>query len=134
MRIAIPSDDEITIAGHTGRTRGFVIYDLAEGAASRIEYRENSYTQHAQGNCTSESPSQGHQPHHQHNHSHDGLLGALNDCQVMIAHGMGPRLVADLASRNIRVIFCDDAKIEDAVNKLVAGSLVSTGKSCCGHG
>jgi predicted Fe-Mo cluster-binding NifX family protein len=133
MRIAIPSDDEITIAGHTGRTLGFVIYDLDHGTAKRLEYRTNSYTPHAQGNCTSEGAGQGHQPQHQHNHSHDSLLGALDDCQVMIAHGMGPRLVMDLNARNIQVIFCDDQRVEEAVKKLASGVLVSTGKSGCNH-
>ena len=131
MRIAIPSDDEITIASHTGRTRGFVIYDLSDRDATRLEYRTNSYTPHAQGKCANDE-IQG-QNHQHHSHSHDSLLGALGDCQVMIAHGMGPRLVADLAARNIRVIFCEDQMIKDAVKKLASGLLISTGQSLCHH-
>lgn len=132
MRIAVPSDDGVTIASHTGRTRGFIVFDLENGVATKREYRTNRYTPHALGKC-GENGMGGSHPHHDHGHSHDTLLDALRDCEVLLAHGMGPRLVADLAARNIRVIFCEDQVAEDAVGKLAAGLLVSTGKSSCKH-
>ena len=127
MRIAVPSDDGVTIAGHTGRTKGCIVFDLENGAATKREYRTNRFTAHAQGKC------EGNETEGVHLHSHASLLDALGDCQVLLAHGMGPRLVADLAARNIRVIFCEDSLAEDAAEKLAAGLLVSTGKSLCKH-
>jgi predicted Fe-Mo cluster-binding NifX family protein len=132
MRIAVPSDDGVTIAGHTGRTRGFIVFDLENGIATKLDYRTNRYTPHAQGKCE-EHETGGAHPHHEHQHSHNSLLDALQDCEVLLAHGMGPRLVADLAERNIRVIFCEDQLAADAAKKLAAGLLVSTGKSLCKH-
>ncbi len=132
MKIAVPSDDGVTIAGHTGRTKGFIVYDLENGVAVRREYRTNRYTPHAQGKCE-ENGTGSAQAHHDHQRSHDSLLDALQDCQVLLAHGMGPRLVADLAARNIRVIFCEDQIAADAAEKLATGLLVSTGKSLCRH-
>ena len=42
MRIAVPSDNEQTIAAHTGRCRGFVIFDIDNGEAKKVEYRMNN--------------------------------------------------------------------------------------------
>ena len=124
MRIAIPSDDGITIAPHTGRASGFVIYDIKKNKAVRHDYRTNSYTAHALGQC---DKGEAHSKHH----SHDGLLDALHDCKVMVAHGMGPRLVHDLASRNIQVLFCEDSQADDAARNLAAGKLVTRDTSGC---
>jgi predicted Fe-Mo cluster-binding NifX family protein len=129
MRIAIPSDDGITVASHTGRASGFVIFDLNEGQPRQVEYRTNRYTGHALGQCNEDEDHS----HNHHHHSHDGLLGALHDCNIMLAHGMGPRLVNDLASRNIQVIFCDEIQAEDAVRKLASGGLNTRDRSNCCH-
>jgi len=128
MRIAIPSDDGITIAIHTGRASGFIIYEISDKQATRLEYRTNRYTGHALGQC-----KEG-EDHSNHHHSHDSLLDALTDCQAMLAHGMGPRLVQDLALRNIEVIFCTETQAEEVAQKLSAGQLTSTGKSGCDRG
>jgi predicted Fe-Mo cluster-binding NifX family protein len=129
MRIAIPSDDGTNVAGHTGRASGFVIYDIENNEAMRVEYRTNSYTAHAKGECEGDN----HHTSHEHR-SHEDLLGALHDCNFMLAHGMGPRLVNDLARKNIRVTFCDETLAEDAAKKLAAGQLATREDSgCCHH-
>jgi predicted Fe-Mo cluster-binding NifX family protein len=131
MRVGIPSDNGVNIAAHTGRAQGFLVFDCEDKKAVRVEYRTNEYTPHAKGECTGEG---GHEhEHHHHNHSHDDLLGALHDCQVMIARGMGPRLVMDLTRRNIRVLFCDEDDAERAATDFAIGKLASTGKSGCDH-
>ncbi len=126
MKIAIPSDDGVTIASHTGRASGFVIYDIKNNDVRRLEHRTNRYTGHALGECNDNTTHVGNQ-----HHSHDSLLDALHDCEVMIAHGMGPRLVNDLASRNIRVMFCKETKTDDAANNLAVGKLLTTPEGNC---
>ena len=128
MRIAIPSDDGITVASHTGRASGFVIFDIKDHQAVRLEHRTNTFTAHALGQC---NEGEGHGHHH---HGHDGLLGALEDCNVMIAHGMGPRLVSDLASRNIQVLFCTDTQVDDVAQNFAAGRLATRDSSGCHQG
>lgn len=126
MRIAIPSDNGKNLAAHTGRAQGFVIFDLDDGQVSEVEYRTNSYTGHALG-----LHGQEHQPGH--HHSHDSLLGALTDCQVMLAHGMGPRLVNDLASRGIQVVFCRESEAMAAAVNYAQGILDASEGSSCDH-
>lgn len=116
-RIAIPTDNEIHVAPHTGRCRGFAVYDLAEGKATKVEYRPNTFTAHHHSH---ESGG----PHgHGHNHSHDGILSGLSDCQALIAFGMGRRLVNDLYARGLRVFLADTDEVESAALRLASGQL-----------
>ena len=128
MRVAIPSDDGTNMASHTGRASGFIVYDIEAEEAYRVEYRSNTYTAHAKGECNEDQ-------HHTHQgyHDHEELLDALHDCQIMIAQGMGPRLVMDLSRRGIEVLFCNQHVADEAAQQYAAGDLVSTGKSSCGH-
>jgi predicted Fe-Mo cluster-binding NifX family protein len=128
-RIAIPSDDEIHVAPHTGRCRGFAVYDLAEGKATKVEYRLNTYTQHHL------SHGAGEQHQHGHGHSHAGILSGLGDCQAMIAFGMGRRLVDDLYANNFRVFLADTEEVEAAALRLAAGQLQEIPlDAVCHHG
>ena len=126
MRIAIPSDDGSNLAVHTGRAGGFIIYDIQEGKADKVEYRTNRYTGHATGLHGQEHGAGQH-------HSHNPLLDALSDCQLILAHGMGPRLVNDLASRGIQVVFCRVNDTGEAAEKFALGTLATSDVSSCDH-
>ena len=132
MRIAIPTDDELTLAHHTGRCRGFAIYDIADGQARMLEYRRNVFTNHHHGH---HAESCGHEHSHADGHSmhsHTGLLGGLHDCQVVLALGMGPRLIADLEAKGLRVIFSRELNVATAAKALAAGQLIENpaGSNC----
>ena len=58
MKIAVATNNEKTVAGHVGRCKGFLVYEIEEQKINRIELRENTFTNHAQGE-------------HHHGH-HDG--------------------------------------------------------------
>jgi predicted Fe-Mo cluster-binding NifX family protein len=128
MRIAIASDDGAAVAAHTGRCRGFVIYEVDGHTAVRIEHRINTFTAHAQGECRGE-----HGAATEH-HSHGPLIDALNDCRVLVTRGLGPRLVADLAAQGIEAYVCNTERVDDAAQRYAQGQLAraaSTG--CCCH-
>ena len=129
IRIAIPSDNEVTVAQHTGQCRGFVVYDVAEGKATRVEYRPNTFTAHHQGH------ESGGQHHGEHGHSHAGILNGLADCQAMIAVGMGRRLIEDLRATGMHVFFADEPNIHSIAQKAASGELkeIPLDASCPGH-
>jgi predicted Fe-Mo cluster-binding NifX family protein len=129
MRIAIASDDGAAVAAHTGRCRGFVIYDVNGPAAVHIEHRINASTAHARGECRGE-----HGTTTEH-HSHGPLIDALSDCRVLVTRGLGPRLVADLAAQGIEAYVCNTEKADDAAQQYALGQLArATGTGCCCHG
>ncbi|MDD5088057.1 MAG: NifB/NifX family molybdenum-iron cluster-binding protein [bacterium] len=127
MRIAIPTDDNTHIAGHTGRAGAVAIFKIQNGAVTQLEIRENTFTGHHQHGH--EHGHGGHDDcdHGQHGHgggqSHGALIEALRDCQVMIARGMGPRLVNDLESCGIQVVFTAETELQRAAEKFAQGQL-----------
>ena len=129
MKIAIASDDQKTIAAHTGRCRGFVVFEVEGEQATRREYRENKFTGHAHGQCGGET----HETHAGH-HSHGSLIDALGDCCAVVTRGMGPRLVTDLAAQGIDAYVCDGDDVEQAAAEFSAGRLPRVdGRGCCSH-
>ena len=122
MRIAVASDDGVTLAAHTGRCGGFVVFDIADGVATRREYRPNTFTGHARGECEG-----GHQSGADHAHqSHGPLLEAIGDCGALLSRGMGPRLRVDLAAHNIEACVTAVAQLEQAAEQFAAGQLQRT--------
>jgi predicted Fe-Mo cluster-binding NifX family protein len=128
MRIAIASDDGTTIAGHTGRCRGFAIYEVLEGRATRREFRENEFTAHARGQCDREHADATAGAHH----SHVQLLSALGDCCALITRGMGARLVGDLAAQGIEAYVCNEVSVDNAAREFASGGLPRLDdRGCC---
>jgi predicted Fe-Mo cluster-binding NifX family protein len=117
MRVAVPSDDQVTISAHTGRCAGFLIFSIEDHLAKKEEYRTNTA---------------GHAHHHgvenhaedHHHHSHDGMIGLLKGCDTVLAAGMGPRLVNDLEAEGLQVIFTYETDAAKAVEALAQGKLI----------
>lgn len=130
MKIAIPSDNKVQISAHFGRTRGFMVYEIDRNEILNSEYRDNTFTGHAMG--------QHHEhDHHEDNdhqqHTHGRILDALNDCEVVIAGGMGRRLLDDLSNANIKVFVTRESDINSALHAYIEESLDHNESSCCDH-
>ena len=129
MMIAVASDDQQTIASHTGRCRGFVVFDIRDGQATRREYRENRFTGHAHGQCDGHEHGE-----HEGHHSHGPLIDALGDCCAVVTRGLGPRLVTDLTAHGIDAYVCDTPDVDHAAAEFAAGRLPRVdGRGCCSH-
>ena len=129
MKIAIPSDEGTYLSQHFGRSAGFVIFEVAEGKIVGQDYRTNDFTGHVLGQ------------HHQHHgngqedhphHSHNRILHALEDCEVVIAGGMGRRLLDDLTEAGIRIYISTEPEVRKAIDLFLEDKLISD-KSSCGH-
>ena len=124
-KIAMPSDDQVTISGHFGRTKGFLIYDVDGNKVDNKVYVENNFTGHAQGH---------HHDHmHDHQHSHGGILQVLKDCKVIISRGMGRRLLIDFEANNKEVFVTDTSNADEAVNQYLKGILGHNADKSCQH-
>jgi predicted Fe-Mo cluster-binding NifX family protein len=139
MRIAIPSDDDKHIAAHTGRCTGFAIYSIEGSQARKLEYRtfESAHQAHEHGRHGEEHGSHecAHGHHGDSGHSHQGLLGAVHDCDTFLAIGMGPRLVKDLQDHGLRIVFSSERDIAKAIDSLANGRLIENegGSACHKH-
>ncbi len=132
MKIAIPSDDKVTLSQHFGRTLGFIIYEVANSEITGEEYRLNTFTGHVTGHHHDHDHS--HSDHHHQGghsfHSHDGILSALHDCEVVIAGGMGPRLFEDLTSNGKTVYITRQHDVRRAAELFLTDNLASDKETC----
>jgi len=128
MKIAVASADGVSVSQHFGRSRCFIVFDVADGKVTGREVRDNTYTAHAKGEC-----KEG-EPHHDQPHSHADVIAAMHDCQVMLCGGMGFRAAQDLQANGIRAIMIDPSLTPDqAVAQLVAGTLKPGAGFCRCH-
>ncbi len=124
MKIAVASDDGVTISAHFGRTRGFVIAEIEGDKIVNKEYRENTFTGHARGlNVTG----------HDFNDRHGPILEALKDCKVVISHGMGRRIYEDLRAAGISAFIVQETDVDQALNLYLQNSLVDRPDKGCDH-
>ena len=127
MRIAIASDDKVSICGHFGRTLGFLIFEIEDNKIIKKEYIQNDFTGHAQGH------HHDHKHDHSQAHSHGGILTALKDCQVVISRGMGRRLYDDFQKVNKEVFISNESDATKAVELYLQGNLIDHPEKGCQH-
>ncbi len=138
MKIAIPSNDNVTISKHFGKTKGFVICETQDNKLVKKEYKQNTFTGHAQGLHSADSHEHKHEHHHEHkhghgHHSHNAILEAIGDCEVVIAGGMGRRLYNDLEQNDIKVFVSTEENIDKALDMFFNGDLDNNTDTCCNH-
>lgn len=133
MKIAIPSDDQVTVAPHFGRTLGFNVYTIENNEIKSSEYRSNTFTGHAQNeqnvqHVHDHSHSQG-----EHNHSHSKIMDSLGDCEIVIAGGMGRRLYVDFENAKKQVFVTKEKHAETAVKMFLEETLDNNKDATCQH-
>jgi len=131
MKIAIPSDEGTFLSQHFGRTLGFAVFEVDQNKIVSQEYRKNDFTGHALGHHD-QHQHQGseHQDHAQH--SHHRILKALEDCEVVIAGGMGRRLLDDLTGAGKKIYITTEPEVSKVIELFLEDALHSD-KGACGH-
>ena len=128
MKIAVASDDQIHIADHFGRTRGFLIYTVENRKITASEYLKNTFTHHALGGHDNPNNSRT-----DHQHTHGPVLEVLSEVQVVISRGMGRRMLIDLESAGKQVFITNAIIAEEAVTGYLAGQLEHDPDKSCTH-
>jgi predicted Fe-Mo cluster-binding NifX family protein len=117
----------MALAHHFGRSRYFLVFEVTDGHITGPEARANGCTASAQGECGHESPEH-------HAHSHEALVTALKDCQVVLAGGMGRRAAMDLQAHGIKPLAVSfDGPALEAVRAYLSGAIQPLAAWCCGH-
>jgi predicted Fe-Mo cluster-binding NifX family protein len=126
MRIAIATEDGISVSRHFGRSAFFLVLDVMEDATIKNrEMRENSFTEHARGSCHQDG-------HRNESHSHSAVIGALEDCEAVLAGGMGWRAAGELSGHGIKTFVTEpDCSVEQAVSLYLTGKLKPASAVCC---
>lgn len=147
MLIAVATDDGTHIAQHFGRCAFFSIWQCKEGEEPRnLGLRQNTFTAHGLGGDVSstglpQAPAPGEVDGEPVTSAaqgqlerarHSTVLEGLADVQVVIAAGMGWRMVNDFRASNREVFITDRYDVSGAVEQYVQGNL-ETGEPCEGQ-
>ena len=131
MKIAIPSDEGTYLSQHFGRTLGFAVYEIKDDKIISQEYRKNDFTGHIFGHHE-QHQHQGEEHFDHAQHSHHRIINALNDCEVVIAGGMGRRLLDDLTGAGKKIYITSEPEISKVVEMFIEDTLQSD-KGACSH-
>lgn len=127
MRIALPTNDGVSVSPHFGRSAGFLVFDIEDGQTRKRETIKNpSCHSHEEGSCDHGSDGS------ESSHSHAGILSALAGCNVVICAGMGWRAAEALKSAGIaEVVVTMPGPAEGAVAAFLAGKLTASDQGFC---
>jgi predicted Fe-Mo cluster-binding NifX family protein len=109
MKIAIESNDGITIKSPFLKTEGYLVYDIDESHINSYEYRKAVQRKKAEVSL-SKNPR-----------------NALNDCSTIISRGMNRIELQSLKEEGKKVFITFKTSAKDAVNLYMKELLISEG-------
>ena len=125
MRIAIVTDDGKTIQQHFGRATQYLVLTIEDGKIVGRELRPKlGHTQFSSDHSVDEPADQPHGFGAAARHRHGRMMETIQDCQVLLAGGMGQGARVNLVELGIQPVLTDLHTIDDAVAAFLAGTLV----------
>jgi predicted Fe-Mo cluster-binding NifX family protein len=124
MKIAVITDDEITISQHFGRASLYVVYTVQDGKINSKEKRPKMGHSHFAAGESSHAAHSG--PHGYDAVSqgrHASMAEAIADTQVLIVGGMGMGAYESMKSYKIEPIVTDVTNIDESVKLYLEGKL-----------
>jgi len=124
MKIAVVTDDEITICQHFGRASLYMVFTAQDGKITGKEKRPkmgHSHFASAEGAHSEHSGPHGFDAASQKKHA--SMAEAIADCQVLIAGGMGMGAYDSMKSYKIEPIVTDITNIDEAIKLQLEGKL-----------
>jgi len=125
MKIAVVTDDEKNISAHFGRAQYYVILTVKDGVVTEWETRTKVNHNHFAGEHGRHGEhNDSHGMDRQSQHRHARMMDTINDCQVLMARGMGQGAHYSLTSRGIKPVLTDIQDIQEAVEAYLDGRLI----------
>lgn len=125
MKIACVTDDGETICPHFGRAQYYLVVTIEDGQVLDKELREKFGHRHvaASEGRGLESATGGHGTDPAAQSRHKMMADAIQDCQVLIAGGMGRGAFDSMQAAGIQTVVTDHAEIDQAVQAYIDESL-----------
>jgi predicted Fe-Mo cluster-binding NifX family protein len=124
LKIAVISDDEVSISQHFGRAPYYVVLTVEEGkiVASETRPKAGHHSFAAQGHPNL-APGERHGYDAGSQAKHRSMADTITDCEALIAGGMGWGAYESLKGYGIRPIITDVGDIREAVRRYLDGNL-----------
>jgi predicted Fe-Mo cluster-binding NifX family protein len=126
MKIATISEDGATVSQHFGRALYYIVVTVEDGKVVSKEKRDKAGHHTFAGSQHPETA-----PGERHGYSadaqtrHAAMAQSIDDCQVLIAGGMGWGAYESLKSRGIETVVTDVEDIDEAVKLFLQGKLIN---------
>ncbi len=132
MKIAVVTDDQVTISRHFGRAPFYLVFIVEDGQVVQQElrpklghdqFRLEEHHDHDEEHHEHGAGPHGH-GHGQHSQDkHRRMMANLGDCQVLLCGGMGMGAYESLQRAGITPILTEVRDISAAVRAYIAGTL-----------
>jgi len=126
MKIAVVTEDGVTISQHFGRAPYYAVLTVEDGRIVGREMREkwgHAQVMGQQGDEAHAADPRGHGFDAVSQDRHSRMAAAIADCQVMIARGMGAGAYQSMVQAGIRPVVTDIPGVEQAVLAYIEGRL-----------
>jgi predicted Fe-Mo cluster-binding NifX family protein len=124
MKIAAISEDGTTISQHFGRAPYYIVVTVEDGKVISKEKRDKAGHHSFAGQHEEHmAPGERHGYDAGAQTRHATMAKSIDDCQVLIAGGMGWGAYDSLKSRGIETIVTDTDNIDEAVKLYLDGKL-----------
>lgn len=128
MKIAAVSEDGVTISQHFGRAPFYVVITVEDGKVVSRETRDKmghaqfAGESHEEHGHETDPRGHGFDPAAQTRHAR--MAGAIADCDVLLARGMGGGAYESMRQAGIRPVVTDIPGIDEAVQAVISGQIV----------
>lgn len=129
MKIAAITDDGATISAHFGRAHYYLVYTVEAGEIVAREQRDKTghhdfaSEEHEHAHHSRDDP-RGHGFGRGAAQRHASMIGAIADCDVLLARGMGQGAYLALQEAGIMPVTTDRKHIDEAVQAFLEGELI----------
>ena len=126
MKIAVATTDGVSLSQHFGQSKGFVVFEVDGTKIVSSEVRTNQDTPHNEGICNHGGQQ------HQGAHGHQGILGLLRDCSVVLCGGMGAGASQSLQANGLKpVVIPGPRTAHEAATAYVRGDVPVAPSTFC---
>ena len=117
MKVAVVTDDMETISQHFGRARHYLVYSIEDGSVKGREVRDKM----------GHGPDVENRLHHREGPemaaTHNTMVSAIQDCEVVIAKGMGRPAYEYIRGAGMKAYVTRLRSADEAIRALIAGNI-----------
>jgi predicted Fe-Mo cluster-binding NifX family protein len=123
MKVAIATDDGVTVSRHFGRATAYTVATIVDGRLLGTELRAK-FTRHLPGaqdhDHAEGGGSAGEHTGPEAQARHDAMLAVITDCSVVVAGGMGMGARDRVLAMGMEVAMTDAVRVDDAIRHWMA--------------
>lgn len=117
FKVAFATNDGVNILSHFGRARYFEVFEIEDKKVLARERRDKHDFHSA------EHHDHSHQDQQEHYQKHNKIISLIEDCDFVVAGGMGYGIYDFLVSRGKQPIVSSAKSIDEALSLLIENKL-----------